>query len=128
MVKLIDSLNCWSNKCIAEKAAEVPANKVLHKCSNVKVLEINDCIAGRPEEEALKTLSTLCNSSIICSLCWLITVVEVNVSDNALGVKGVNTQKCVDWEYSGTHLTLFLYVCVTYDMYVYVYIHTMYTV
>jgi Ran GTPase-activating protein (RanGAP) involved in mRNA processing and transport len=45
--------------------------------------DISDIIAGRPTEEALKTLH------IICSSLKKFNLVIVNVSDNALGPKGI---------------------------------------
>lgn len=74
-----------SNKSITEGAAEVFA-KVLVQCINVTVVDISDCIAGRPEDEALRSLSSICDSLAPFSH----NLIEVNVSDNALGVKGVN--------------------------------------
>jgi len=49
------------------------------------VAGIDDIIAGRPEEEALRTLS------IICSGLKRFDLVELNVSDNAMGAKGVES-------------------------------------
>jgi len=74
-----------SNKSITEEAAEIFA-VVLAKCVNVTVVDISDCIAGRPEEEALRSLSSICGSLGA----FADNLIEVNVSDNALGVKGVN--------------------------------------
>ena len=47
------------------------------------VADISDIIAGRPEDEALRTLG------IICGSLKKFDLVEVNLSDNALGAKGV---------------------------------------
>ena len=51
--------------------------------------DISDIIAGRPEDEALRTLK------IICSSLKKFNLVEVNLSDNALGAKGVEVCKDV---------------------------------
>jgi Ran GTPase-activating protein (RanGAP) involved in mRNA processing and transport len=74
-----------SNKSITEAAAEVFA-EILAKCVNVSILDISDCIAGRPEEEALRSLTSICGSLGP----FADNLIEVHVSDNALGVKGVN--------------------------------------
>ena len=52
------------------------------------VADISDIIAGRPEDEALRTLN------IICSSLKKFNLTEVNLSDNALGAKGV--EECKD--------------------------------
>jgi len=50
-----------SNKSFSHPAAEA-LGEILVNFKNVKVADISDIIAGRPETEALKTLTTLCNS------------------------------------------------------------------
>jgi hypothetical protein len=52
----------------------------MHTCF---LADISDIIAGRPTDEALKTLH------IICSSLKKFNLVMVNVSDNALGPKGI---------------------------------------
>ena len=62
---------------------------ILIVLQNVTVADISDIIAGRPEEDALKTLQYISdsfNGSIL---------EEVDVSDNALGSKGVYACKNV---------------------------------
>jgi hypothetical protein len=71
-----------SNKSFRYEAAVLVADR-LKQFSNIKVADISDVIAGRPEDEALKVLETLCSALSTQEL------VEVNVSDNALGKKGV---------------------------------------
>ena len=50
-----------SNKSFSHPAAQALA-EVLLQFKNVKTADISDVIAGRPETEALNTLSTLCTS------------------------------------------------------------------
>lgn len=50
--------------------------------SEVTVADISDIIAGRPEDEALRTLK------IISGALKKFDLVEVDVSDNAMGAKG----------------------------------------
>lgn len=71
-----------SNKSFSSEAA-IAISKYLIKFNNIKIADISDIIAGRPEEDALLTLKTICESIEGNSL------VELNVSDNALGAKGV---------------------------------------
>jgi Ran GTPase-activating protein (RanGAP) involved in mRNA processing and transport len=54
---------------------------------NIKVADISDMIAGRPEEEALQSFSHICKSLEGQNL------TELDISDNALGEKGVNACK-----------------------------------
>ena len=75
-----------SNKSITDKAAEYIGSQVLSKCTNVKIVDISDCIAGRPEDEALRSLTAICDSLAHSTN----NLIEVNVSDNALGIKGIN--------------------------------------
>ena len=90
-LKLVDEVNesdpqviRLSNKSFDVKAAEVIADK-LKKFTNVSIVDISDIIAGRPEDEALKVLE------IICSSMSEYNIKELNVSDNALGSKGVKS-------------------------------------
>lgn len=71
-----------SNKSFSQAAAEVIANK-LKEFTSVTIADISDIIAGRPEDEALQVLTIICDALSPRDL------VEVNVSDNALGRKGV---------------------------------------
>lgn len=72
-----------SNKSFGIDAAEAIAER-LSTFKNLRVADISDIIAGRPEEEALRVLRTVCAALAACDL------IEVNVSDNAFGLKGVD--------------------------------------
>ena len=78
---------CLSNKSFDNGAATKIAEYV-SSLSGVTVADISDIIAGRPEDEALRTLN------IICSSLKKFELIEVNLSDNALGAKGV--EACID--------------------------------
>lgn len=71
-----------SNKSFSPEAATCIA-EVLRGFKNIATAEISDIIAGRAEEDALRTLKIICESIEGNSL------IELNVSDNALGSKGV---------------------------------------
>lgn len=73
-----------SNKSFTSEAATLIASK-LSTFKNIEVADISDIIAGRPEDDALLTLKIICDSIAGNKL------VELNVSDNALGAKGVNS-------------------------------------
>ena len=73
---------CLSNKSFSSEAAVCIANR-LKTFHNIEIADISDIIAGRAEEDALLTLQTICDSIVGNKL------VELNVSDNALGSKGV---------------------------------------
>jgi Ran GTPase-activating protein 1 len=51
----------------------------------LQILDMSDIIAGRPEEEALAVMLTICEAVDTEEL------VELNVSDNAIGFKGVDS-------------------------------------
>lgn len=72
-----------SNKSFSPDAATVIADR-LRTFKNVQVADISDIIAGRPEEEANRTLQIISEGFDGSNL------VEVNVSDNALGCRGIN--------------------------------------
>jgi len=76
-----------SNKSFDNGAATKIAAYV-SSLSGVTVADIGDMIAGRPEDEALRTLK------IICSSFKKFDLEEVDLSDNALGAKGVT--ECID--------------------------------
>ena len=71
-----------SNKSFTSDAAGLIAAR-LATLRGVEVADISDIIAGRPEDDALLTLKIVCDSIAANKL------VELNVSDNALGAKGV---------------------------------------
>ncbi len=87
--QLISAASCFapthirlSNKSF-DNGAAVKISEFLKKLNDVDIADLSDIIAGRPEDEALKTLS------IICSGFEKFDLKEVNVSDNAFGGKGV---------------------------------------
>eukprot|EP01036_Dinobryon_divergens_P059933 gene59933-79931_t len=73
-----------SNKSFSDEAASFLASVII-PFNSLQVADISDIIAGRPEEEALRTLTSICNSLSGKDL------IELNVSDNALGSKGVES-------------------------------------
>lgn len=75
-----------SNKSFSSEAA-LCISKQLLTFKNIEIADISDIIAGRAEEDALLTLKTICESILGNKL------IELNVSDNALGSKGVTACK-----------------------------------
>jgi Ran GTPase-activating protein 1 len=75
-----------SNKSFSSEAA-LCISKHLLTFKNIEIADISDIIAGRAEEDALLTLKTICDSILGDKL------IELNVSDNALGSKGVTACK-----------------------------------
>jgi len=71
-----------TNKSFSVDAAKVLA-ETFSTYSSVVDADLSDMIAGRPEEEALQVLETICNSLSQNSL------FKVDLSDNALGEKGI---------------------------------------
>jgi Ran GTPase-activating protein 1 len=71
-----------SNKSFSSEAAIFIAKR-LSTFKKIEIADISDIIAGRAEEDALLTLKTICESIVGNKL------IELNVSDNALGSKGV---------------------------------------
>lgn len=79
-----------SNKSFSFEAASLIASFIRSlDLSKLLIADMSDIIAGRPEEEALKVLAVISNSLSSCSL------EELNLSDNALGAKGLNACKAV---------------------------------
>jgi Ran GTPase-activating protein 1 len=74
-----------SNKSFSHPAAEILANYLQQHKDQIQILDLSDIIAGRHEDEALKVLETLCNMFTP----YENQLIEVNVSDNALGRKGI---------------------------------------
>ena len=70
------------SKSFGLDAAKVLA-EVLPQLKSLRVANLADIIAGRPQAEALQVLTT------ICTALKKIPVAEINLSDNALGTKGV---------------------------------------
>jgi Ran GTPase-activating protein (RanGAP) involved in mRNA processing and transport len=77
---------CLSNKAVTSEAAELLA-LTLRCCGGVVQADISDMIAGRPEEDALKALAHVCGA--LGREQAVDQLLEVNVSDNAFGVKGM---------------------------------------
>lgn len=75
------------NKSYDNAAAQTIADYLNSVACNIEVAEIDDIIAGRPEDEALRTLA------IICSGLKRFDLIELNLSDNAMGAKGVESCK-----------------------------------
>ena len=73
---------CLSNKSFSSEAASCIAMR-LKSFQNIEIADISDIIAGRAEEDALLTLKIICDGIVGSNL------IELNVSDNALGSKGV---------------------------------------
>lgn len=77
-----------SNKSITAPAAVALASH-LSKFENIVHADISDIIAGRPEEEALTTLKSICDSL------EKFNFKSINLSDNALGSKGIHSCSAV---------------------------------
>lgn len=75
-----------SNKSFSAEAATLIGDRV-KSLPSVDIADISDIIAGRPEEEALKTLAIISDSLA------RFNATEVNLSDNALGAKGIHACK-----------------------------------
>ena len=90
-----------SNKSFSEGAARIIASALQERCQTVTVADLSDIIAGKSEEEALEVLRIICDSLGGCAL------VDLNLSDNALGRPGVLACQAV---LSGKALQK-LYVC-----------------
>ena len=91
-----------SNKSFSEGAARVIATGLRERCmGSVRVADLSDIIAGKSEEEALEVLRIICDALDGCA------IVDLNLSDNALGRPGVLACNAV---LSGKHLEK-LYVC-----------------
>lgn len=82
----IDDLACTAIKLCNKSFSPEAATALIARISqfpNIVYADISDIIAGRPEEEALRTLSVFCDGLMTYKL------KEVNLSDNALGKKGI---------------------------------------
>lgn len=75
-------------KSYTEDGARVIADAFLARLEGLKVADLADVIAGRPEDEALRVLTIMCNALRGHVLD------EIDLSDNALGEKGVRA--CFD--------------------------------
>lgn len=70
------------NKSYSEAAAQT-LGEYLKTLTGLRIADLADMIAGRPEDEALKVLSFICDS--LEGNVWK----EIDLSDNALGEKGI---------------------------------------
>lgn len=74
---------CFSNRSFGLGAARVAERILTGVQKNLKDVDLADFIAGRPEAEALEVMSIFSSVLQVCALRSL------NLSDNALGEKGV---------------------------------------
>ncbi|GFH14805.1 WPP domain-containing protein, partial [Haematococcus lacustris] len=72
-----------STKSFGRDAATVAASALANVSATLTDVDISDIIAGRPEDEALDALRIISAALLPARLAW------VNLSDNALGEKGV---------------------------------------
>ncbi|XP_009355460.2 RAN GTPase-activating protein 1 [Pyrus x bretschneideri] len=75
---------CFSNRSFGMDAARVAEPILLSIKDQLKEVDLSDFIAGRSEEEALKVMNIFSSALEGCVLRYL------NLSDNAMGEKGVN--------------------------------------
>jgi Ran GTPase-activating protein 1 len=74
---------CFSNWSFGIEATKVAAHVLKAMKSNLREVDLSDIVAGRPEGEALMVMAIL--SSALEGSC----LTSLNLSDNALGEKGV---------------------------------------
>lgn len=82
--KVIITKVVLSGKSYTVDAADVIADFIRDVAPNVKIAILSDIIASRPEEEGLAVLKIICYSFFHSAL------EEVDLSDNALGSKGIS--------------------------------------
>lgn len=80
---------CISNKSFSEDAASVIGAKLAEYESTLNYVDFSDIIAGRMEVEALVALKNLCDPLTNAKL------VDLNLSDNALGRPGIEACRAV---------------------------------
>ncbi|KXZ42358.1 hypothetical protein GPECTOR_157g96 [Gonium pectorale] len=80
----------FSTKSFGRDAAAVAARAIAAVSANLTDADISDVIAGRPEDEALDALRTLS-----AALAGAPRLAVLNLSDNALGEKGVRACEAV---------------------------------
>lgn len=86
-----------STKSIGTDAAPVVAESIRNVTNTLERADVSDIIAGRPEQEVLKVLQIVSGALAECS-----KLLHVNISDNALGEKGIRA--CADVLKSSAHL------------------------
>ncbi|CAM9798593.1 unnamed protein product, partial [Choristocarpus tenellus] len=74
---------CLSNKSYSGEAAKVIA-ETLKTMENITEVDFSDMIAGRPEDVGLEVLEAICGGVADRDL------LRVNLSDNAMGQKGID--------------------------------------
>eukprot|EP00892_Ulva_mutabilis_P012690 jgi/Ulvmu1/9794/UM056_0034.1 len=73
-----------STKSIGLDSVTVVADAIRNVASSLERADISDIIAGRPEKEVLQVLQMVSSALAECS-----SLLHVNISDNALGEKGI---------------------------------------
>lgn len=86
-----------STKSIGCDAAPVVAESIRNVANTLERADVSDIIAGRPEQEVLQVLQIVSGALAKCS-----KLLHVNISDNALGEKGIRA--CADVLKSSDHL------------------------
>jgi len=84
------------------KDAALHAADVLKEMGNVMHADMSDIIAGRPEEEALEVLQILCGALPPQQL------KELDLSENALGEKGIRALRDIISPMSGLEMIVFM--------------------
>lgn len=74
-----------SGKSFGDGSAEVLASALEKTVPSLRFLDMADIIASRPEDEAKRTLTTIATALACCK-----HLESINLSDNALGAKGIN--------------------------------------
>ncbi|KAJ6931116.1 RAN GTPase-activating protein 1-like [Populus alba x Populus x berolinensis] len=74
---------CFSNRSFGLDAARVAESILLSIKGQLTEVDLSDCVAGRPESEALEVMGIFSSALEGCKLRYL------NLSNNALGEKGV---------------------------------------
>lgn len=85
----------FSTKSFGAEAAAVAARAIRNVSSTLVDADLSDIIAGRPEVEALAALRTICDALGACRL------VALDLSDNALGEKGIRAAAAAFAEQEG---------------------------
>lgn len=73
-----------SGKSFGDDSAQVAADALQRASSTLTHLDISDIIASRPEDEAKRALNTIASALSSCK-----HLTYINLSDNALGAKGI---------------------------------------
>lgn len=73
-----------SGKSFGDDSAQVAADALQRASPTLTHLDLSDIIASRPEDEAKRTLGTIASGIASCK-----QLTYINLSDNALGAKGV---------------------------------------